>query len=77
MNQVQNSYHVKLVGQYYNLCCIIIQISPTTYKNQYGAIYQYVEQNGKKYLISGDEMLEIQTMVENIMYPSIKHNRFA
>mgnify|MGYP003391122453 CR=1 FL=1 len=52
-------YYVKLVGNDYKLSCVVKKHDNNTYINQYGGIYQYVEKNNKKYLVSGDDVLEI------------------
>lgn len=54
-----SAYYVKLVGNDYKLNCVIKQHGCDSFMNQYGGIYKYIEKNNKKYLISGDDNLEI------------------
>lgn len=54
-----STYYVKLVGNDYKINCVIKQHGSDSFINQYGRIYRYVEKNSKKYLIRGDDILEI------------------
>jgi hypothetical protein len=57
------------VGKDYKLNCIIKQQKDDSgniiYINQYGGMYKYVEKDKKKYLVNGDDSLEI-THIEKI-----------